>query len=88
MTLSGRITVLGIRLDEKAIFNVARNIDSADARDEYLRQVCGDDSAVADRIRTLLSGFARQPSFLEAPAAHIDLDVDTTIHAEPVWAYC
>jgi len=29
-------------LDEQAIFEVARKISSAEARDAYLQQVCGD----------------------------------------------
>ena len=32
-------------LDEEAIFNVARKIDSPEARADYLRQVCGDRAA-------------------------------------------
>ena len=36
------------RIDEKAIFNIARRIDSREAQADYLRQVCGAD---ADALR-------------------------------------
>lgn len=57
------------RIDEKAIFNVARQIDSSDARREYLRQVCGADEALLARLETLLEAYAEQLSFLETPPA-------------------
>jgi len=34
-------------LDEKAIFSVARNIGSQEARSEYLKQACSDDQSCA-----------------------------------------
>jgi tetratricopeptide (TPR) repeat protein/serine/threonine protein kinase len=55
--------------DEQAIFEVARKIDSRAARDAYLQQVCGDDAAIATRVRALLKAYEESASFLEAPAA-------------------
>jgi serine/threonine protein kinase len=54
-------------LDEKAIFNVARNIDSPEARAEYLQQICGTDDVLRARVNVLLSAYADQASFLESP---------------------
>ncbi len=56
-------------LDEKAIFNVARKIDSEEARAEYLHQVCGADGNLFERVDTLLRAYEEQASFLESPAA-------------------
>src|SRR6476620_7852133 len=54
-------------LDEKAIFNVARQIGSPDARAEYLRQACGPDSGLRERVQVLLRAYEDQASFLESP---------------------
>jgi eukaryotic-like serine/threonine-protein kinase len=54
-------------LDEKAIFNVARQISSPDARAEYLRQACGPDSGMRERVQVLLHAYEEQASFLESP---------------------
>src|SRR5262245_13872526 len=54
-------------LDEKAIFNVARQIGSPDARAEYLRQACGTGSALRERVQVLLHAYEGQASFLESP---------------------
>ena len=57
------------KLDEKAIFNVARQINSLDVRLEYLRQVCGTNTDLLARLETLLLAYAEQSSFLESPPA-------------------
>src|SRR5215470_2724242 len=54
-------------LDEKAIFNVARQIGSPDARAEYLQQACGTDSGLRERVQVLLRAYEGQASFLESP---------------------
>jgi serine/threonine protein kinase/tetratricopeptide (TPR) repeat protein len=56
------------QLDEKAIFNVARKIDSPEAQAEYLHQVSGDNPGLIDRVSALLRGFEKQIDFLESPA--------------------
>src|SRR5262245_49075592 len=54
-------------LDEKAIFNGARQIGTPDTRAEYLRQACGTDSGLRERVQVLLRGYEEQASFLESP---------------------
>jgi non-specific serine/threonine protein kinase/serine/threonine-protein kinase len=54
-------------LDEEAIFNVARKIDSPEARSDYLQQVCGEDRAVRARVLALLRIHEEAASFLESP---------------------
>ncbi len=58
------------KIDEKAIFNVARQISSPEARREYLGQVCGADNELLARLETLLLAYAEQSSFLEKPPEH------------------
>ncbi|HEY2252121.1 MAG TPA: serine/threonine-protein kinase, partial [Planctomycetaceae bacterium] len=54
-------------LDEEAVFKIACQIDSAPGRAEYLRQVCGDDGALHDRVARLVQEYRAHPSFLESP---------------------
>jgi len=56
------------KLDDKSIFNAAREIGSEDARREYLQQVCKDDLDQLDRVTALLRGFEKNSQFLESPA--------------------
>jgi len=53
--------------DEKALFNVARHLDSPGARAEYLRQACGTDANLLERVQVLLHAYEEQASFLESP---------------------
>ena len=72
-------------LDEKAIFNEARQIQLPDARAEYLKQTCGEDGSLLERVCTLLKAYEEQASFLEfSPAGgfhgvlqpdHLDKDL-------------
>ena len=61
--------MVSAKLDEKAIFNVARKIDSPDDREEYLHQVCGADQNLFERVDTLLRAYEMQAGFLELPPA-------------------
>ena len=56
-------------LDEEAIFNVARKIDSADAREAYLRQVCEGNQSLRNRVDALLKVHEQEKSFLASPAS-------------------
>ena len=56
-------------LDEEAIFNVARKIDSPDAREAYLRQVCEGNEPLRARVDALLKVHEQEKSFLESPVA-------------------
>src|SRR5215475_4618677 len=60
-------TMASVILDEKVIFNVAREIASPAARAEYLRQACGTDSSLFERVQVLLRAYEGQASFLESP---------------------
>jgi serine/threonine protein kinase/Tfp pilus assembly protein PilF len=54
--------------DEKAIFEMACSIESAEARKDYLREVYGDNQVLYDRVATLLRIREEEPDFLETPA--------------------
>ena len=57
------------KLDEEAIFNVARKIPSPAARAAYLEQACGADAVLRGRVRALLDVHDKDQSFLAAPVA-------------------
>ncbi len=63
--------MIGQKLDEEAIFQVAREIASAEARATYLQQVCSEDANLQSRVTLLLRALEHQPGFLESPAASI-----------------
>ncbi len=63
------MTTTSNKPDDKAIFNVARQIDSPAARADYLRQACGTDVALRDQVHELLNAYEEQASFLESPPA-------------------
>jgi WD40 repeat protein/serine/threonine protein kinase len=54
---------------EEDIFQVARKIESREARAAYLEQVCGADQPLRDRVAMLLAAFEQAASFLEDPAS-------------------
>jgi hypothetical protein len=58
-------------IDEKAIFNGARRILDAAARDEYLAEACAEDMRAIQRIRDLLRIHEQEQSFLESPPAEL-----------------
>jgi serine/threonine protein kinase len=53
------------KLAEEAIYHVARGIRALEARNAYLFDVCGDDTALLDRVDALLRVCEQEPSFLE-----------------------
>jgi serine/threonine protein kinase/formylglycine-generating enzyme required for sulfatase activity len=58
-------------VDAAAIFNIARKIHSAQARADYLEQVCGRDGGLRDRLQALLEAHEQNPTFLQTPLALI-----------------
>jgi tetratricopeptide (TPR) repeat protein len=54
-------------LDEKAIFDIARQIESPGARMNYLEQVCGEDRALRERVAAMVLIGDEHRSFLESP---------------------
>lgn len=53
------------QLDEKAIFDVARQIESPEALSAYLKQVCSDDHALRQRIENMVRAGRENSHFLE-----------------------
>jgi serine/threonine protein kinase/tetratricopeptide (TPR) repeat protein len=59
-------------LEEKAIFNRARQIAAPEERLAYLQETCGDHPAAMHRLLELLRVYEEQRSFLESsPVAHV-----------------
>ncbi|HEV3117378.1 MAG TPA: protein kinase [Gemmataceae bacterium] len=56
------------KLDEAAIFNVARHMAAAADRHIYVQQACCDDRELQARVEALLRAYDDQRSFLEYPA--------------------
>ena len=56
------------KIDEEAIFDLARKIDSPEARDEYLAQACGEDEELRRRVLGLLDIDQGKDSLLDRPA--------------------
>ncbi len=59
-------------IDEEAIFKFARKIASPNDRDEYLHQICGDDTALLARVEALLEVEQHEPKFLNVPPSGVD----------------
>ena len=68
--------MLRVQPDERAIFGVARRLDSPEARAEYLQQVCGDDRELAERVIALINAFEGAKSFLEPPVPSVVATID------------
>ena len=54
------------QLDEEAIFHTARKIENAEARREYLDQICVGDQALLERVQTLLDVHEKEQEFLKS----------------------
>ncbi len=65
---------------EEAIFAAARRIADSAARNEYLQEVCGDDSVLRNRVSALLRVLTEDRDFLESPLA--TSEVTTALMAE------
>jgi serine/threonine protein kinase len=63
-------------LDEEAIFNLARQIPSPEARAAYLGQVCDENEALRARVLALLAVHEQEKSLLAAPAPKAGGTVD------------
>lgn len=70
-------------LDEEAIFEVARKIESAEARADYLDQACGISGDRRERIEMLLAAYDDHESFLERPPAELALTADNQAADNP-----
>ena len=56
------------QLTEASIFNIARKLQSADHREDYLTEACGGDDKLRLRVETLLAAHDEASKFLERPA--------------------
>jgi serine/threonine protein kinase/Flp pilus assembly protein TadD len=70
------------KLDEAAIFNLARRIEAPEARRLYLRQACGEDAQLLARVEGLLR-VHEEESFLQSPASGVQTAIDAGIHEGP-----
>ncbi len=61
------------KLDERAIFDAARRIESPEARRQYLQQACGDDRSLLTRVEQLLRVHDEDSAFLQSPAVPLPL---------------
>ena len=62
------------QLSDQEIFEVARKIDSREARENYLLHVCDGDQEQQTRVLALLQAYEEASSFLESPASGVVLD--------------
>ncbi|MFN9713363.1 MAG: protein kinase domain-containing protein [Planctomycetota bacterium] len=62
-------------MDEQSIFLQALEQPEGDARDQWLAEACGNDSALKGRIAALLKRDAEKGSFLESPVSPLDATV-------------
>jgi serine/threonine protein kinase/WD40 repeat protein len=69
-------------LNEEDIFKVASKIPFLQARNDYLKQVCGHDKALFDRVGVLLRMREEDPEFLELPLPALAATLDTPPIAE------
>jgi serine/threonine protein kinase len=69
--------------DEKAIFNAARQLGSADARRAYIAQACGEDDNVRVRLEALLRVYEEDEAFLQSPATEFQAAPDRFIAEGP-----
>jgi serine/threonine protein kinase/tetratricopeptide (TPR) repeat protein len=65
--------------DEAAIFNAARQIDSADDRRRYLQEACGDDDALRKRVEALLRAHRQKHTFLDPVTVEIRATIEAAI---------
>ncbi|PHR97815.1 MAG: hypothetical protein COA78_27050, partial [Blastopirellula sp.] len=61
--------------NEATIFNAARKIKSSKDQAAYLKEACGNDSGLQQRIEKLLSAYLEESQFLEKPAAELEATV-------------
>jgi hypothetical protein len=66
------------QLNEKAIFDVARKIESPAVRLQYLQQICGDDKRLLEHVVALAHIHDQQRSFLETSSPHVNDTTDVT----------
>jgi eukaryotic-like serine/threonine-protein kinase len=67
-----------LKLDEAAIFDIARQIAAAEARNRFIQASCGEDRGLQARVEALLRVNDEQGSFLESPVASLQGAINAT----------
>jgi len=62
--------------DEEAIFKIACQIASPEARVEYLHQICGNNETILGRVTALLRVYEEESGFLESPLPGVGVTTD------------
>ena len=78
----GTLDMNSQQLDEDAVFDVARKITDAAAREMYLAQIFGTDDKMIARVQALL-GAHDESGFLEPPQGDAGLAIDQPIAERP-----
>ena len=74
--------------DKQAIFEAARKLDSAEAREACLQRMCGGDAELTRQVTALLRAYDPSDSFLESPPFGLDpAPTDRSTHPPPWAAY-
>src|SRR5271165_1611755 len=66
------------KLDEAAIFDIARRIEALEARLLFIQVACGEDRNLQARVEALLRVNDEQGGFLESPAASLQGAINAT----------
>ncbi|MDA7924070.1 serine/threonine protein kinase [Mariniblastus sp.] len=66
------------KIDEEAIFHIARDLANAAKQSEYLQQVCGGDQELRERIQGLLDAHEKEQTFLKS-----NVQLETTAAKTP-----
>jgi eukaryotic-like serine/threonine-protein kinase len=64
------------KLDEAAIFNVARQMAAPEERRLYVQQACAEDPDLQAHIEAMLRLYDQEPSYLESPAGDFGADLE------------
>ncbi len=63
--------------DEERVFKAAVKLRSPSERATYLRETCGNDVGLLNRVQALLGAYEDVGDFLETPALHLDSPIET-----------
>ena len=67
-----------LKLDEAAIFDIARQIEAPEARVLFIQTACGEDRDLQARVEALLRVNDEQGTFLDSPAASLQGAINAT----------
>ena len=67
-----------LKLDEAAIFDIARQIEAPEARHQFIQVACGEDRDLRARVEALLRVNDEQGTFLDSPVASLQGAINAT----------